>query len=274
MTAFLDLYFQRIGYSGSPAVSLETLRELHLLHLRRIPYENIDVFCLQRIGLDADSLTRKILLRARGGYCFEQNGLFAMALAELGFRFHPNLARVHRNRPAPGGRTHHINLVELDGQTWVCDVGFGGSAFRYPLMLQTDVEMEQMGERFRFRGSDEHGFYLEKNFGSGWDPQYTFKIDPALPIDMAMSNFYTSQSADHVFLNAIVGTRMTERGRVTLRDHAFRMYDLVDGTIRTETITDYPMYVGKLREHLGVELNEDETARLRDRFATLTPPAG
>ena len=266
MTAFLDLYFERIGYAGSPRVSLETLRELHLLHLQRIPYENIDVFSLQGVGIDRETLTRKILLRRRGGYCFEQNGLFAIALNELGFTFHPNLARVHRDRPAPGGRTHHVNLVELEGERWVCDVGFGGSAYRHPLVLQTDVEQEQMGERFRFRASDEHGLYLEKNIGQGWAPQYTFKIDPALPIDMAMGNFYTSRSADHVFLNAIVGTRMTERGRVTLRDHTFKVFDLVAGTLQRETVTDYSTYVGKLQEHLGVELNEAEAALLKPRF--------
>jgi N-hydroxyarylamine O-acetyltransferase len=269
---FLDRYFERIGYSGSPRVGLQTLRELHLLHLQSIPYENIDVYCRQGVKLDREALAQKILSRRRGGYCFEQNGLFAMVLAELGFTFHPNLARVHRNRPAPGGRTHQINLVELEGQTWVCDVGFGGSAFRHPLTLQADVEQEQMGERFRFRKSAEHGFYLEKNFGPGWEPQYTFKIDPALPIDMAMGNFYTSQSADHVFLNAIVGTRMTERGRVTLRDHTFKVFDLIEGQLEKETVTDFGTYVARLRELLEVELNEAEQGRLRDRFATLNPP--
>ena len=271
--SFLDKYFERIGYSGSAVANLQTLREIHLLHLQRIPYENIDVFCLQGVKLDADSLACKILQRRRGGYCFEQNGLFLTALTALGYKVTPNLARVHRNRPAPGGRTHHINLVELDGETWICDVGFGGSAFRCPLKLQADVEVEQMGELFRLRRSDEHGFYLEKSIGQGWEPQYTFKIDPALPIDMAMGNFYTSQSADHVFLNAVVGTRMTERGRITLSDHTFKVFDLVEGTLQRETVTDFEAYVAKLRELLGVELNAAERARLKDRFGTLKPPA-
>ena len=253
-------------------MNLKTLRDLHLLHLQHIPYENIDVFCLQGVKLDLETLTRKILLRQRGGYCFEQNGLFFRALTELGFKCHANMARVHRNRPQPGGRTHQINLVELEGQVWVCDVGFGGSGVREPLMLQADVEVEQLGEIYRLRRSDEHGFYLEKNFGQGWEPQYTFKIDPALPIDMAMASFYTSQSADHIFVNAIIGTRMTERGRVTLSDHTFKIFDLTEGTLKRETVTDFVAYVGKLEEHLGVHLNESEKALLKPRFATLKPP--
>jgi N-hydroxyarylamine O-acetyltransferase len=269
---FLDLYFERIGYSRSAAANLETLRALHLLHLQRIPYENIDVFCHQGVKLDYESLTRKILTRRRGGYCFEQNGLFARALSELGFKFHPNLARVHRNRPSPGGRTHHINLVELEGQTWVCDVGFGGSGFREPLVLQADVEVEQMGETYRFHENDVHGFYLQKKMGPEWQPFYTFRVEPALPIDLSMSNFYTSRSPDHVFLDAIVGTRMTERGRVTLSNHTFKIYDLIEGTMEREIITSFTAYLASLEKHLDVELTAPERALLQSRFSTLKPP--
>ena len=65
--SFLDRYFGRIRYSRSPLANLQTLRDLHLLHLQHIPYENIDVFCHQGIKLDRETLTRKILLRQRGG---------------------------------------------------------------------------------------------------------------------------------------------------------------------------------------------------------------
>ena len=269
---FLDLYFERIKYSRSPNVSLQTLRDLHLLHLQHIPYENIDVFCHQGVKLDRETLTRKILLRQRGGYCFEQNGLFLMALTELGFKCHANMARVHRNRPQPGGRTHHINLVQLEGEVWVCDVGFGGSGFREPLMLQVDVEVEQLGEIYRLHRNDEHGFYLQKKVEQEWQPLYTFKIEPALPIDLHMANFYTSKSPDHVFLDAIMGTRMTPRGRVTLLDHTFKVFDLTEGTLEKETVTDFAAYLCNLKEHLGVELNEAEKELLKARFATLKPP--
>jgi N-hydroxyarylamine O-acetyltransferase len=269
---FLDLYFERIGYCQSPLVNLQTLRDLHLLHLQNIPYENIDVFCHQGVKLDPETLTRKILLRQRGGYCFEQNGLFFLALTELGFKCHANMARVHRNRPQPGGRTHHINLVELEGQTWVCDVGFGGSGFRQPLMLQADVEFEQLGEIYRLHESEEHGFYLQKKIQEEWQPLYTFKVERALPIDLDMANFYTSNSSDHVFRDAIIGTKMTAQGRVTLSDHTFKVFDLTEGTLEKETVTDFATYLRNLKKHLGVQLNETEEASLKLRFPTLKPP--
>ena len=269
---FLDLYFRRIQYSQAPGVNLQTLRDLHLLHLQRIPYENIDVFCRRGARLDPETLIEKILLRRRGGYCFEQNGLFFMALTALGFRCHPNMARVHRNRPRPGGRTHQVNLVELEGETWVCDVGFGGSGFRHPLPLQADLEVEQLGEVYRFHESDLHGFYLQKRWGEEWQPLYTFKVDPTLPIDMEIANFYTANSPDHVFLSTIMGTRMTERGRVTLSDHTFKVFDLTRDTMQRVVVTDFAAYLAHLQEHLGVELNDAERDLLKHRFAALKPP--
>ena len=95
------------------------------------------------------------------------------------------------------------------------------------------------------------------------------KIDPALPIDMAMANFYTANSPDHIFLDAVMGTRMTERGRVTLHNHTFKVFDLIEGTVERETVTDFDAYTGKLQAHLGVELDEKETALLEPRFAAL-----
>ena len=272
MNNFLELYFKRIQYSQSPSVNLQTLQDLHLLHLQHIPYENLSVFCHQPVSLDQQTLTEKMLLRQRGGYCFEQNGLFLMVLAELGFKCHPNMARVHRNRPQPGGRTHHVNFVELEGQSWLCDVGFGGSGFRYPLRLQCDVEVEQLGEIYRFHESDVHGFYLQKKIEQVWYPLYTFKIEPAMPIDMEMANFYTSNSADYVFRKSIIGTKMTSRGRVTLLDHTFKVFDLIDGRLEQETFTDFAAYLGNLQEHFGVQLNASEQASLKSRFATLKLP--
>jgi N-hydroxyarylamine O-acetyltransferase len=270
---FLERYFERIGYTQTPRVDLQTLQDLHVRHLQHIPFENIDVFCHQPIKLDRDTLAQKLLLRRRGGYCFEQNGLFLMALTELGFKCHAILARVILNRPEPGGRTHQINLVELDGRTWLCDVGFGGSGFREPLLLQTDVESEQLGECYCLQERDVHGFYLLRKSGEAWQPLYTFKIEPPLAIDIEMGNFYASNCPDYVFRNVIMGTRMTAQGRVTLLDHTFKCFDLVSGTVETETVTDFEAYSVNLRKYLGVEIDETEQARLMTHFPRLAPAA-
>jgi len=85
----LDLaaYLERIDYSGELSASLTTLQDLHLAHASHIPFENLDVLQKQAIPLDLDSLQAKLVTARRGGYCFEQNLLFAAVLRELGWVF-------------------------------------------------------------------------------------------------------------------------------------------------------------------------------------------
>ena len=73
----LDAYFGRIGYEGEARASLATLSRLHALHAEAIPFENLAAFLGEEIPLDAASLQRKLVAEGRGGWCFEQNLLFA-----------------------------------------------------------------------------------------------------------------------------------------------------------------------------------------------------
>jgi N-hydroxyarylamine O-acetyltransferase len=134
------------------------------------------------------------------------------------------------------------------------------------------VEFEQLGEIYRFHENPTHGFYLMKNVQQEWQPLYTFKIEPALPIDIEMANFYTSNSSQHIFRDAILGTRMTAQGRVTLSDHTFKYFDLSKGTLETKTVTEFVPYLRALEKYLGVQLSASEQARFEARFPALKPP--
>ncbi|STR39359.1 N-hydroxyarylamine O-acetyltransferase [Klebsiella michiganensis] len=85
MSPFLSAYFSRLGWTGTPDVSLHTLRELHIHHNGAIPFENLDVLLPREIHLDDRTLEEKLIHGRRGGYCFEQNGLLERALREIGF---------------------------------------------------------------------------------------------------------------------------------------------------------------------------------------------
>src|SRR5580698_1365149 len=81
----LDRYFARIGFTGVPRADLETLCALHRAHVTHVPFENLDVLLGRTIRLDLPSLEQKLVGQRRGGYCFEQNGLFVAVLEQIGF---------------------------------------------------------------------------------------------------------------------------------------------------------------------------------------------
>jgi N-hydroxyarylamine O-acetyltransferase len=70
-------YLKRIGsgYAGPP--DHMRLRLLQRAHLRTVPFENLSIHLGEPIVLDEDQLFEKIVVRRRGGFCYELNGLFA-----------------------------------------------------------------------------------------------------------------------------------------------------------------------------------------------------
>src|SRR5258705_9177944 len=147
----LDAYLGRIGYSGTRAPTLETLRALHLRHALAIAFENLDPFLRRPVALDLPSLERKLVQGGRGGYCFEHNLLFKAALDALGFHAAGLAARVVWNL-ADGAtlpRTHMLLRVTIDGEDHIADVGFGGQTPTWPLRLTTGGEQMTPHEPFR-----------------------------------------------------------------------------------------------------------------------------
>src|SRR5579862_6515289 len=143
----LDAYLARIGLAGRPS-----LAELHRAHVSSITFENLDPHRGVAVSLQDEDLERKLVAERRGGYCFEQNLLFASALGALGFEVEPMLARVRRGAP-PGSpvrpRGHLVLRVSRDGEVWHADVGFGAGTLLEPIPFGPGDGHEQSGWRFR-----------------------------------------------------------------------------------------------------------------------------
>ncbi len=73
----VQAYLERINYKGSTDISLETLSALQEAHLSSVPYENLDILAGKINSLAPEALYDRIVVKRRGGYCFELNGLFA-----------------------------------------------------------------------------------------------------------------------------------------------------------------------------------------------------
>ena len=218
--AELDLaaYFRRIGYQGPAEATLEVLEQLHRRHQASIPFENLDVLLGRPVRLDLESLQAKLVAGGRGGYCFEHNTLFAAALRALGFAVTTLEARV---RP-PGqtvllGRTHGVLQVDLEGRSWLADVGFGGDGILGPVPLD-GAEQERHGARHRV-APEGRLRVLQAWSGRGWQDVYAIGPDPVHPIDWAVANHYTSTHPDSVFKRVLTvqdaapGLRRVLRGR-------------------------------------------------------------
>ena len=135
----LTAYLARLELPN-PGSGREGLFRLHRAHMTHVPFENTEPLLGRVPSLAPDDLFDKMVTRRRGGYCFEHNGLYAGALRALGYDITPLLGRVRNGAPEGGARTHQAHLVDIDGETWLTDVGFGGHSPLVPLALRFDVE--------------------------------------------------------------------------------------------------------------------------------------
>ena len=125
-------YLDRIQYRGALPPDHATLAALHVAHLRTVPFENLDIHLGIPIVLDLDRLFEKIVLKRRGGFCYELNGLFGALLTALGFQVTLLSARVVGDDGALGPEFDHMLLqvdcpADGDSVLWLADVGFGDS---------------------------------------------------------------------------------------------------------------------------------------------------
>jgi len=147
----LDAYLRRIGFEGRARADLATLREVHRLHARAIPFENLSAFVGEPIALDAAALEAKLVHGGRGGWCFEHNLLLRHALEALGYEVGLLAARVRWN-VAPHvetPRSHCVLRVRLAEGDFIDDVGFGGQSLTAPLALVPGLEQSTPHESYR-----------------------------------------------------------------------------------------------------------------------------
>lgn len=90
----------RYRQSSKPELNVSYLTALHVHHISRIPYENLQLHYSQshQVSLDHQDLFTKIVAnkRGRGGYCMETSLLFNQILRALGFTVYTAGVRIRR----------------------------------------------------------------------------------------------------------------------------------------------------------------------------------
>src|SRR3974390_1829571 len=141
----VNAYLRRIGFDGSRHPSAATLRELHCRHLYTVPFENLDITLGTIIRLEPEVLFEKIVVRRRGGFCYELNSVFCDLLRVLGFHVDMLSARVSRPGGGFGPEFDHMLLKVSLEESWIADVGFG-DLFIYPLSLEGPASRQTVGK--------------------------------------------------------------------------------------------------------------------------------
>lgn len=192
-------YLNRINLSDCHP-DLAGLTQLQEHHLTHIPFENLDIVVGREIPLDYPHLFEKVVTNRRGGYCFELNTLYAQLLKALGFAPKPILGRVWVSNPLhTPPRNHLAHLIDLEGKTYVTDVGFGGLMTSIPLDINESAEVTDQAGQVRIIPFVDHQFMIQRLTEKGWTNQYSFENIAISETDISISNYYMSTHPKSIF---------------------------------------------------------------------------
>ncbi|HXG18613.1 MAG TPA: arylamine N-acetyltransferase [Methylomirabilota bacterium] len=248
----LDAYLKRLHYAGNVQPTEDCLEALHRAQAYTIPFENFDILLGRGISLEPAAIFDKLVRRKRGGYCFELNGLFLMALQAIGFDARALLARVHLTG-TPTGRGHQLILVALQGREWIADVGFGGPGLRAPIPFELNHPTTHDGQTFRLVEMPPFGIMLQTLLEGQWQNLYSFDFGHVVPADIAYGNHFTSTHPSSFFTFARVAALPHPNGRVSLFNRTLR--SIIAGKEKVQELEEGQPYLDALKTHFGIELN-------------------
>ncbi|RXR08776.1 arylamine N-acetyltransferase family protein [Pseudoxanthomonas composti] len=212
----LPSYFQRIGYAGQARADTATLHALMRHQLFSVPFENLDVQAGRIVSLVPEDIAEKLLRQGRGGYCYEVNGLFAMALSAVGIPYRFVAARP-MFYPARRPRTHMALIAEVEDRRWLCDLGFGSYGIRAPMDLDLlDIDIVQDGDVFRLSHDPCGEYVLQAKVGGHWTKQFGFDLWPQEWVDFMPANHLNSTHPEAIFVQKLLMVRHRPDGRVIL----------------------------------------------------------
>lgn len=250
----VQAYLDRIGYRGPLAPAAETLCALQVAHLQTVPFENLSIHAGQPIVLTEEALFEKVVMRRRGGFCYELNGLFAALLRALGFAVDLLAAGVARADGTFSPEFDHMALaVSINKgheERWLADVGFGDS-FREPLRLETRGEQAQGDQTYRIEEDGPRLILQQRQRLEGsWSRQYGFTLHPHEMADYAAMCHYHQTSPQSHFTQQRICSLALPDGRVTLS--GLRLITTRAGDRQERMLDSEEELTAMLRELFGV----------------------
>ena len=251
----IDRYLTRIGLTGPLPPTAQTLSAIQWAHLHSVPFENLDICPMGiPISLDLQDVYEKIVSRNRGGFCFEQNSLYAAVLDGLGYQ----VARFGGHFLHDDGSANFFDHVTLhvtvpgDGSVWYADVAAGRQNPPRPVL----VGGESRDGVNRVRRAPDAWMLDERSGGEQWTPVLTW--DPAAREIAEFSDrcAWFQDDPESFFRQGALVTMLRPGGRVTLAKRT--LISTINGERDEREIESNQEIAHLLESIFGIDLPVDD----------------
>ncbi|SHL84406.1 arylamine N-acetyltransferase family protein [Flavobacterium saccharophilum] len=218
----LQQYLDRIKFSGEIELTIEGITKLMRSQLFSVPFENIDVQAGKVISLNGDDIVNQIVNLNRGGYCYQINGLFSLALQEIGIPHYYVAARPLVN-PGQNAKTHLGIIATIENEDYLIDLGFGGNSIRQPLKLsEIGTEIQHDSDTFTLVKTEDNDYLLQILIAQEWTNLYSFDLSPQRWIDFKPANYYNYSHPDSVFTQKLIVVLQNPLGKKILSKNSLK----------------------------------------------------
>lgn len=212
-------YLNRIGIDEKIEPTRENLDRLIFANLTHIPFENLDE-CIDKTcpNLGITELFDKIVIRQRGGYCFELNALFYSFLDAMGYKVYPVACRILWGSSERRPLSHRATIAIIDGEKYYCDVGFGGPSAHQSVPFSESVEggffIETDGRMTMVKCKTEKGI----------DTLIEFSDYPFDPVDFVPLNYNVAMAPGSYFQMMPMINLTTDTGSKSITGDVFKRH--------------------------------------------------
>lgn len=250
----LQAYLDRIGYRGAQRPDHSVLIALQRTHVCAVPFENLDVQLGRPLSTAAEEAYEKIVEKKRGGWCYEQNGLFGWALQQIGFDVTRVAAAVMRQDIGDASLANHLCLlVAAPGSStrYLVDVGFGGSMLEPIELLQG--EHTHAPFRLGLESLDDGYWRFWEDIGDG-KFSYDFRAEPANEAALQAKCASLQSDPSSIFVMNLVAQLRSREQHMVLRGRILHVAS-ADGIAR-QTLESADEIVATLATKFGLDLPE------------------
>ena len=250
----LQSYLDRIEYRGDLRPDHSVLVALQQAHVCAVPFENLDVQLGRPVTISPEDAYQKIVVNGRGGWCYEQNGLFGWALSEIGFDVTRAAGAVMRQDQGDASLANHLCLVVSTPEApvrYLVDVGFVGSLNK-PIVL-AELEHGQPPFRLGLRTLDDGYWRFWEDLGDG-EFSFDFRAEPADEAALqAQCALLQSDPSSNFVLNLVAQLRTRDRHKV-LRGRVLRIASSTG--VSKQTLNSADELVDTLASHFHLHIPE------------------
>lgn len=121
--------------------------------------------------------------------------------------------------------------VNIEGEAYLADVGFGAMTLTGPLLLETDKTQQTPHEPYRIFEKKEY-YLMQAKVRDNWKTLYRFILQEQFLVDYEVFNWYLSKHPQSGFITDLMAARPDQNRRYTLNNNKFKIHHLNGNTTR------------------------------------------